>query len=230
MKSKWFEYKTEACELRRQGVSMTVIEQRYGIPRSTLSGWFRDIKLTEPQRTRLMKNQQDGWKKARENAVKWHNKQKQDRLLQADQQAAKTIEHATITPELLDITLAMLYFGEGAKNGTTSMSNSNPLALRFMLSVLYVNYGITPSQIRCDLHLRADQNSQTVQQYWQEELKLPASCFRYTAYDKRTVGKATYDDYMGVCVVTCQKIAIQRKLISLYNQFCSQVSESIMGA
>lgn len=230
MKSKWFEYKEEVRGLRRQGVSMSVIEQEYGIPRSTLSGWFRDIKLTEPQRLKLMKNRQDGWKKARESAVKWHNTQKQNRILQADQEAAEVLKRTTLTPELLDIALAMLYFGEGAKNNTTSMGNSNPIALRFMLTVLYANYNVTTSEIRCDLHLRADQDGRIVQEYWQRELNLPASCFRYIAYDKRTVGKATYDGYMGVCVVTCSKIAIQRKLISLYNQFCSQVSAPITGA
>ena len=59
MQSKWFEYKEEVCNLRKQGVSMTIIERRYGIPRSTLSGWFKDISLTEADRTRLMKNKLD---------------------------------------------------------------------------------------------------------------------------------------------------------------------------
>lgn len=209
---------------------MTVIEREYGIPRSTLSGWFRGIKLTESQRTNLMKNQQDGWEKARKSAVKWHNNQKQNRLLEAEHAAAEVLGRISITPELLDITLAMLYFGEGAKNNTTSISNSNPVVLRFVLAVLKVNYGVETEQIRCDLHLRADQDGSAIQQYWQEELSLPASCFRYIAYDKRTIGKATYDGYMGVCVVTCSKIAIQRKLISLYNQFCSRVSATVLDA
>ncbi len=230
MRSKWFEYKTEVRELRRQGVSMSVIEQKYGIPRSTLSGWFRDIKLTETQRTKLMKNQQDGWAKARKGAVKWHNEQKQARLLQAELEASEVLNRITVTSDVLDLALAMLYFGEGAKKNTTSMGNSNPAVLRFLLAVLYANYSVSPDDIRCDLHLRVDQDGYVVQQYWQKELGLPASCFRYIAHDKRTAGKPTYDGYMGVCIVTCSKIAIQRKLISLYNQFCSQVSESIVGA
>ena len=38
---------------------MTTIERKYCIARSTLSGWFKEVELSEEQRTRLMKNSQD---------------------------------------------------------------------------------------------------------------------------------------------------------------------------
>ncbi len=216
--------------MRQQGASMTVIERRYGIPRSTLSGWFKDIKLTEEQRTKLMVNRQDGWKKAREQAVISHNAMKAARIAAAEQAATKTLANLEITPEILDITFAMLYFGEGAKRNVTSIGNSNPLVLRFVLAVLYRNYGLKPSQIRCDLHLRADQDGSDMKQYWSRQLGLPIEQFKHVSYDKRTAGRATYDHYKGVCVITCGQIAVQRKLISLYNQFCTKVSEEILGA
>lgn len=230
MKSKWFEYKEEACELRRKGTSMSVIEKQYGIPRSTLSGWFKDIKLSEADRTRLMQNRQDGWKKAREKAVLAHRDMKKNRLDAADAAAAKTVKNLPLSAEILDLAFAMLYLGEGAKNRTTSIANSNPLVLTFVLAVLYTNYAVKPQDIRCDLHLRADQNGEVMKQYWSEALNLPIECFKYVAYDKRSIGKPTYEHYKGVCVVVCHQIAIQRKLISLYNQFCAKVSEEITGA
>jgi len=60
MKSGWFEYKPDVLMLSAQGVSMTTIEREFGIARSTLSGWFKEVELTELQRTRLMKNSADG--------------------------------------------------------------------------------------------------------------------------------------------------------------------------
>lgn len=230
MKSKWFEYKNQALDLRRQGVSMTVIEKEYGIPRSTLSGWFKNIPLTEDQRTVLMKNRRDGWKKAREHAIYWHNQQKAIRLQTAELEAQSTLEKLPLTPEVLDIALAMLYFGEGAKKNRTAIANSNPQVLQFVLTVLYSNYHKTTDDIYCELHLRADQDGAAMQTYWQEKLNLPASCFGYIAYDKRTTGKKTYDNYKGVCVVNCRGLSIQRKLISLYNQFCTKVTSEITGA
>lgn len=230
MKSKWFEYKEEVCALRQQGFSMTAIEKKYGIPRSTLSGWFKNIPLSETDRTKLMQNKKDGWKKAREKAVLAHRAMKENRLNDAEIAATKTLDKLAISPEVLDLAFAMLYLGEGAKNGVTSIANSNPLVLTFVLSVLYANYDVKPQNIRCDLHLRADQDGEAMKLYWSSALGLPLGCFKYVAYDKRSIGKPTYDSYKGVCVVVCHQIAIQRKLISLYNQFCAKVSKEITGA
>lgn len=230
MRSQWYELKEIACELRRQGVSMSTIEKEYGISRSTLSGWFKNIVLSDEQRIRLTKNSRDGWKKARVSAVKWHNKQKAERLELAEIQAKTTLDKLILTPEVLDITLAMLYLGEGAKSGSTSIANSNPTVLRFVLSILYANYKVTPDIIRCDLHLRSDQDGEKLKLYWSKELQLPLQNFKYIAYDKRSQGKPTYDHYKGVCVITCHQVAIQRKLIALYNQFCEKVSQSTVGA
>lgn len=69
MKSRYLGLKNEAVAQRRMGISMTVIERSLGIPRSTLSGWFRNIELTEGQRMQLAKSRADGWKKARQNAI-----------------------------------------------------------------------------------------------------------------------------------------------------------------
>lgn len=209
---------------------MTVIERRYGIPRSTLSGWFKDISLTEHDRTRLMQNQRDGWKKARESAVVAHKAMKQKRMDIAKQAASSIVSQLSSEPATLDLALAMLYLGEGSKNNTTSIANSNPMVLRFVLAVLYKNYGIKPKDIRCDLHLRADQDGEALKQYWSRQLHLPLSCFKYVAYDKRSLGKATFEHYKGVCVITCHQIAIQRKLIEVYNQFCTKISDEILGA
>lgn len=230
MKSKWFEYYEEVCELRKKGISITSIEREYGIPRSTLSGWFRTIELTEEQRTRLMKNSQDGWKKARAKAVLAHNALKARRIQIAEEEAVSVLSRLELSSEVLDIAFAMLYFGEGAKSNITSIGNANPTVLRFVLAVLYKNYKLKPSDIRCDLHLRADQDEEEMKKYWAKQLCLPLEQFKYVTHDRRTVGSPTYDHYKGVCVITCGQIAIQRKLISLYNQFCTKVSKEILGA
>ncbi len=216
--------------LRRKGVSMTLIERELGIPRSTLSGWFKTIKLTEDQRTKLMKNKSDGWKIAREKAVIAHQYKKALRVLKAKQEAEKVINKIELTDELLDIAFAMLYLGEGSKtNGTTSIASSDPTILRFILSVLKQNYGISPGMIRCELHLRLDQNELATKEYWSKELAVPIDRFRYVAFDKRSANKPTYDHYKGVCVLQCGNIQIQRKLIYLYTMFCDKVSQMYGG-
>lgn len=230
MRSKWFELKEEALELRRQGTSMTVIERQLGIPRSTLSGWFRKEPLNDKQRQKLWQNSRDGWAKARINAVKSHNAMKAKRLETARVNASAVMDDLDITPAVLELALAMLYLGEGAKSNLTSLGNSDPLILKFFITALERLYSIDPETLRCDLHLRADQDADELKRYWAAELGLPLGCFRYVAYDKRTAGKPTYESYKGVCVVACGNIAIQRKLVMLYNLFCKKVQSLDPGA
>ena len=230
MKSKWFEYKDQALAMRRTGVSMTVIERQLGIPRSTLSGWFKSVILTEEQRAQLMKSSQDGWAKARLKAAEAHRSQKELRLSKARAEAVQVLDRIEINEDILDLAFAMLYFGEGAKNNLTSMGSSDPKMLRFMLAVLRSNYGVTPNMLRCDLHLRMDQNGYELKKYWSRELGVPLSQFKYVAYDRRTEGKKTYSHYKGVCLIACGNIAIQRKLIYLYNLFCDRVDRLDVGA
>lgn len=230
MKSRWYELKDTAIELRRTGMSIKTIEEKLGIPRSTLSGWLKHVELSEEQRCRLMKNKHDGWKKAREKAVESHRAQKTLRLLKAKQEAEATLASLDLNSAVLDLAFAMLYLGEGAKGNASSIANSDPKILRFVIAVLKRNYSIEPEQIRCELHLRADQDHDLMKQYWSTELKLPISCFGYVAVDQRTAGKATYDHYKGVCVISCGGIAIQRKIVYLYNLFCDKVAELDAGA
>lgn len=224
MKSRWFELKETAIALRKSGMSMTVIERKLGIPRSTLSGWFKTVPISDEQRLRLMKNRRDGWEKARIKASDWHRGQKALRLLKAKQEAIETLDKIEISEAVLDLAFAMLYLGEGAKGGTTSLASSDPLILKFVLSVLEHNYAITKDMVRCELHLRVDQDPVELKRYWSTVLGIPIIRFRGTYTDQRSAGKPTYEHYKGVCVLYCGPIAIQRKLIYLYNLFCEKVA------
>lgn len=224
MKSRWFEYKGEVLELRKQGVSMTTIHRKYGIPRSTLSGWLKEITLTEEQRTRLMQNSRDGWKKAREGSLKWHKAQKQNRLNIARKEATEVHEKLQKTNETLELALAMLYFGEGGKNGSTTMGSSDPMMLQFFIKSLEKLYLLDRLDFRYDLHLRDDQDEDKMKKYWSSKLDIPAHKITYVSKDRRTKGKPTRSGYNGVCQVTVGKIAIMRRLKELYSVYCDNVT------
>jgi hypothetical protein len=224
MRSKWFELKDTALHLRREGLSIKTIEQTLHIPRSTLSGWFSGVELSEKHKQQLQKNKEDGWAKARVKAAEWHHTQKALRLLHAKREAAKTLEDINISDALLDLALAMLYLGEGKKTQSTSLSSSDPLVLKFTLAVLRRNYALNMDTVSCDLHLRAGQDPIALKKYWSSALHIPIERFKSVSIDKRTSDRPTYAHYKGVCVLKCGRIAIQRKLIYLYNLFCEQVA------
>lgn len=223
MKSQWFDNKNKAINLRQQGLSITEIEKLLLIPRSTLSGWFKNVGLSEAHKLRLKQNSDLALIKARVKASAWHRAQKEIRLQKAKDDAEAVIKNIDITDDLVELAAAMLYLGEGAKKNTTAIGNSNPLILKFFIAVLKKKYNITSEQIRCELHLRADQNPDEIKKYWQEELGLALTSFRTVVFDQRTTGRPTYPEYKGVCIINCGNIAIQRKLIYLYNQFCQRV-------
>lgn len=227
MRSKWYEQKDAAVKLRKKGLSIRTIEDVLGIPKSTLSGWFKNVNLDESQKKTLTNNQLEALVKAREKAVLWHNNQRRLRLRSAEELAELVIKNIEITPAILDLAFAMLYLGEGKKSGSTAIANTNPLVLRFVLSVLENNYQRTRKDIVCELHLRADQDPNIVKQYWSDQLLVPLTNFTSIYIDKRTAGKPSFDNYHGVCVINCGSIAVLRKLKYVYNSFCEEVDKYV---
>ena len=223
--SEWFVKKRKATEMRKCGLSIVVIEKKLRINRSTLSGWFKNVKLTENQKKRLENQRLRGLVLARSKAVEWHRSQKKLRLEEALQEAKETLRNInTNNPHILDLALAMLYLGEGLKQPEeTGMGNTDPLILKMFLSVLKKNYNVDIKRIRCELHLRADQNSEELKKFWSKELKLPIENFKYVSFDERTKGSPSYEDYKGVCVVRYGDVAIKRKLINISREFCESI-------
>jgi len=225
MKSKWYEYKEKAIQLRKRGLSIRGIEKQLKIPRSTLSGWFKNVNLTQKQKERLNKNWRMGLIRARRKAVLWHNQQKNLRLEQAKKEAMQTLSNINIKDSnILELALALLYIGEGSKKKVeTALGSSDPLLLKFFVVALKKMYNVNVKKIRCDLYLRADQNPDAIKRFWAKELKLPLSNFKGINIDKRTINSPTYPTYKGVCNVTGGSVAIQRKLVYLSNIFCNKI-------
>ena len=215
MLSKWYVLKETAIEKRRKGYSIRDIEKTLGIPRSTLSGWFKEIKLSEKQLLALNNKRLSALVLARKAAVNWHNKKKQENPELARCLANTTLQNIDLTNlAVLELALSILYLGEGSKTKQTSLGNSNPTIIKFFTYSLNKLYKLDPHYFYYELHLRADQNSKKVARYWSENLNVPEKKFK-VFFDKRTVKSKTFDYYMGVCVVRCGNVAIQRKLMYL---------------
>ncbi len=227
MKSRWYELKKTAVTLRRKALSIGRIERRLGIPRSTLSGWFKNVKLTARQQEKLFCDWKKALVKARRKAVLWHNAQKKKRLLEAEKSAASTLKNINHNDtNILELALAILYLGEGSKKKVgTELGSSDPLIMSVFVTLIKKIYGVDSGSIKCFLYLRADQNADEIKKFWARTLKLPLSNFKSVQFDKRTIGYKTYSDYKGVCQLNCGNAAIQRKLISLSNLFCQKVIE-----
>ncbi|MCR4275969.1 MAG: hypothetical protein NUV90_01120 [Candidatus Parcubacteria bacterium] len=227
MKSRWANQKPAAIILRRKGNSIGSIETMLGIPRSTLSGWFRSVPLTKRQQQNLKKRWEQGLVKARVKAVHWHNAQKNARLEKAAQMGAETLKHLSNDAAILELALAFLYLGEGSKtHDGTSLGSSDPRIAKFFVRSLSKIYNVSTENIRCYLHLRADQNVEKMKRYWSHELRLPLSNFGKASIDKRTEGRPTYPHYKGVCLIECGRVDIRRRLMYIANGFCDKIVQN----
>ncbi len=226
MTSKWFHLKSEAIKLRKQGQSLPYVHTTLGIPKSTLSHWFRDITLTEKQKEKLQTNWKNALVKARKEAVLWHNAEKDKRLELAKQDALAVLDNINRQDKhITELALALLYLGEGAKvNGETGMGSSDPLILKFFITCLRDIYHVPEDKIKCQLHLRADQDDTEMLTFWSVELNVPKERFNKTYHDMRTKGTETYHSYKGVCIIRCGTVAIQRKLVYIAKNFCTEIS------
>lgn len=223
MESRWAEFKNEAIALRKQGVSMIVIESRLGIARSTLSGWFKNITLHPEQQKALANNSLTGLAKARSVSIETKRLQKLERMRTAELEAKKVLAQVPNSLFVTELALAMLYWGEGSKSKSMSIGNSDAEVLKFYISSVFRCYGVPKTRIRIDLHLRMDQHEEEMRDYWMKVLDLPQSCFRCVVYDKRTANNPTHSYYKGVCQVYYGTIALQRRLFFLYTHYCNKV-------
>lgn len=225
MVSRWEHLKLDALRMRTEGASIRDIEDKLGIARSTLSGWLREVVLLPKYKRRLENRHARALFAAREKAAIWHRAQKTKRVNDAKLYASDFLDSLDKNHHShLELALAFLYFGEGAKTGTrTSLANSNSDILRFFVVTLEKLYGVTPEDIRCELYLRSDQKPEIEILHWSQVLRIPRKNFSKPTHDARTVGKPTFPGYHGVCAVRCTPVAIQRRLMYIATMFCDRI-------
>jgi ribosomal protein L37E len=227
MSSKWSHLKSRAVQLRKSGKSLRFIHVKLGIPKSTLSNWFKDVELTKKQREKLHANWLNGLVTARKEAIQWHNNEKKSRIDTAMKEAQDVLGHIDLEDRnILELALAVLYLAEGSKkNIETALGSSDPDTLRFFLSALKKLYDFDTTKIRCELHLRYDQDPVETKRYWAKKLSLPLSNFRQVNIDTRTIGRKTYDHYKGVCSLRCGHVAIRRRLVFLAEKYFAIIGQ-----
>lgn len=197
------ELKAKAQILRRQGKTFGEIQNLLGakIPKSTLSGWCRGVKLPMAFRARLEKINYLNLRRGRELAIKLSREARQNTISRLEGENAHI--HSRIDKNVGKIILASLYLGEGAKtHRMLVLGNSDPGVIRLFLRLLKKCYGVDNKRIKCRISYRADQNIKKLTQFWSKNIGIPVVNFYKTVPDIRTIGRATKKkNYMGVCVI-----------------------------
>ena len=229
MKSKWFKLKETAISLRKKGFSIKHVEKKLGINRSTLSGWFKNIQLTQAQKDQLLLNWKNGLIAAQKKGSQWHMDQGNRRRTAIREEVQKFIPKEAFDQKTGELIMATFYLAEGGKKENSfAIANSNPAILKGIVTLLRYLYPLDESKFRCCLHLRSDQNEKELKSYWSKLLNIPEAKFHKTQFDKRTI-KKTYENYKGVCLVNYFDMALQRRVLYIGDKLLSIIDKN-MGA
>jgi len=229
MKSKWFNLKEKAISLRKKGFSIKHVEKKLDINRSTLSGWFKNVQLTNKQKEKLLQNWRDGLVAAQKKGSQWHRDQGNRRRTVIREEVDEFIPKKAFDQKTGELIMATFYLAEGGKKENSfAIANSNPAILKGIVNLLRYLYTLDESKFRCCLHLRSDQNEKELKSYWSKLLNIPETKFHKTQFDKRTITK-TYENYKGVCLVNYFDMAIQRRVLYIGDKLLSIIDEN-MGA
>lgn len=225
MLSQWYELKPAVLALRRNGKSLTFIEANLGIPRSTLAGWCKAIKLNETQRQAIWNGKLAGLSKARSVLANARQLEQQTIDEEARSEASKTLASLRINPELARLSLAMIYrHKQGGYQGVVIRS-SNPDIIEFAIAALRVGFDVKSEELVCELHLHQGQAGTREVRYWKQRLALPSTNFKllYQRMPLKSIDNTNH----GVCQINTPDIAIQRKLVYLYKSFSEKIISTV---
>jgi hypothetical protein len=178
--------KYEATKLRLKGYSYNEIRDRIGIPKSTLSGWFKDLVLSKKALDRLEARHGIGTEiLVKRNKMQTHLAHQRAAKMQSK---GKNRIGSLTKHELLHIGVA-LYWGEGykklaVKNGkevtahNISFTNADPSMVRMFVRFLIEVLGVDKSKILIDVRLYSHMNENKTLDYWLLASGLPKENMR----------------------------------------------------
>jgi AcrR family transcriptional regulator len=214
-----------AIKLRKKGVSYNKISKELGIPKSTMSYWFRDKSWSQKIKKELTEKAQRLAKKqmramARANKRRWRVWRKQHR------EKAKE-EFPILKSNPLFITGLMLYWGEGdskLENGSVRLSNTDPEMIRIFSRFLQRVCRVLREKIRVYMILYPDLNEKICKKFWSKVSGIPESQFIKTQFIQ---GKhPTRRSANGICIVHVGSRGLKEKIftwIKLYQRELKRV-------
>jgi len=196
--------KNKALKLRLSGKSYNEITKILGIPKSTLSGWFSGLELSEESKKRILERVR---KKSLEGLLKRNKNQtalaiKRNTNIQS--KASKEID--SISKKNLLFIGTTLYWAEGYKrpiirNGrevtyhSVSLTNSDPDLIKIYLRFLKEICKVPENKINADIRIFEHQNADNLLKYWEKITGIKKEKFGkiYYGVSKSSLGKRPFN-------------------------------------
>ncbi len=172
-----------ALALRLEGKTYGEIRGIFKIPKSTLSGWFSDLKISGKAKKVLESKKKNGYYKLVE-----FNKTRTLGIVKENENIRKKFEShiGELNNRELMVIGAALYWGEGYKNFNQKKSaypylclgNSDPRMIVVFINFLEKILGITKDRIKAPIFIYPGMVPEEAINYWQNLTKIPRENFR----------------------------------------------------
>lgn len=173
------EWKIKAQELRKKGLSYNEILKIVPVPKSTLSGWCRDIALNEKQALRLFKNKLSGSAKGRIIGAKRQQAKRLNQIQELLEKGRGEIGHLSKRDRF--ISGISLYAAEGTKRDKMcSFANSDPQLIFFMSRWFREFCNIPEPRLRGAIWIHDGLDIEVAKKYWSKITDIPLSQFHKT--------------------------------------------------
>jgi len=205
----------KAIKLRQQGHSFREIGEHFNISKSTASLWLRDVKMSAKGKIRLQKRCDDGREKG---AITNRKKRREIWQKMADKTVVFKKDLADYGPKYLKTLLAMLYWGEGYKNGRSLVfMNSDSEMVKVYLFLLRKSFKINESKLKAVIHLHEYHNQTEMINYWANIMDISKK--QITIYKKGHTGIRKKDNYRGCVSVRCYNSLIVDEILLIIKRF-----------
>lgn len=201
-----WEKKELVQNLRHQGLSYKEISQRvpFTISKSTISGWCKDIELTELQKDRLQKLFNEGSYRGRLLGSKATQTRRANEVREIKEKARSEI--SSLTESEFKIAGLMLYWAEGNKKHHIGISNSDPELIRLMMQWFRDVCGVQDERFKIYLNLHSGQDETQIKKFWSNVINLPVSQFGKSYVKKEGTGHRKNILYNGtIKIEVCDK-------------------------
>ncbi len=185
----------KAIAMRIRGNSINTIAGKLVVSKSTVSGWCRDIGLSEKQLALIAEQSRHHATLGLLKSSELLRERRQANIAKAIQLGKNDV--GKISKRDMYMLGLGLYWGEGYKKGSQELgfTNSDPVMIRFYIEWLKQIYKIS----KTDLILRISINNQhlsranEILKYWSNTTSIPVSQFTKTSFIK-VGGKKIYSD------------------------------------
>lgn len=205
--------KIKAVALRHKGYSIKEVAKKMDITQSTVSLWFRHVRLSKSAQARLDAHSRRGSLRG----VAANRRNRLAVLLKIRAKARRDFAHLGWKKSEMKLACALLFWAEGNKDSSLiGFTNSDPQMMAVFVNLLRGSFDIDESKFRILVHLHEYHDDLKQRRFWSKVTGIGLKQFS-KSYIKPHTGKNKRKNYPGCASLRYYDHRIAVELASIYN-------------